>query len=312
MEVMAEEKKLAATDPKWRERYERHYDSVRRAMDNLARNLDNIETEGELTYEDGMISCSYSQLALFALLQTDPAARQKYLDAALYLASGHRCLSQILIPDSRMNGGSLRFWESQYDVMAKPNMLNSPHGWSAWRIYGLWYLYQLTGQEDYLRQTMNALGSCVQLIDSDSGELRWAFIPDPYIKADLFEPDPAQAGKARYVSRVIGEQYLPMISGWYRAPTNTFVNGYLAMGGVPGGSCDNDVHEIFKCLGEVALTSAYVLERADGSLGTWNCTAQFSGDNLVIVPAEACVNSHSPQPAPEKANRSSLCGQATC
>lgn len=291
MELMAEEKKLASTDPKWQERYDRHYTSVKRAMDELAKSLDNIETEGEMTFEDGMISCSYTQLAMFALLQTDPAERKKYLDAAVYLCNGHRCLSQIIVPDSRMNGGSLRFWEAQYDVMAKPNMTSSPHGWSAWRIYGLWYLYQLTGEPDYLRQTMNALGSCVQLIDSKTGELRWAFVVDPCIKGSLFKPDGARAGYGRSEPAIIGEQYIPMISGWYQPAKNTFVGGYLAMGGPPGGSCDNDVHEIFKCLAEVAVTSCYVIETADGKIETWNCTAKQNGDVLEITPAEACVTS---------------------
>lgn len=294
MEVMAGERKLAADHPEWKERYLRHYDSVRRAMDELAKSLDNIQTEGELTYEDGMISCSYTQLAMFALLQDDPAARQKYLDAALYLANGHRCLSQIIVPDSRMNGGSLRFWESQYDILAKSSMLSSPHGWSAWRIYGLWYLYLLTGQEDYLRQVMNALGSCVQVIDADSGELRWGFVPDPYVEADVFAQVPDRPGVGRWERRVVGEQYMPMISGWFHAKPNTLVTGYWGTTDEDhqdGGCCDNDVHEIFKCLGEVALTSAYVLERGDGTFVTWNCTANTGVDGRVtIIPAEDVVS----------------------
>lgn len=287
MEVMAQEKPLAATDPKWMERYDRHYASVQRAMDDLALHLDNIDTEGELTYEDGMISCSYTQLSMFALLQTDPAARHKYLEAAEKIASGHRCLSQIVVPDSRMNGGSLRFWEAQYDVLLHPNMFNSPHGWSGWRIYGLWYLYQLTGKEDYLRQAMNALGSCVQLIDGQSGELRWAFVPNPYVRASVFEPDPEKPGKGRRVDKIIGEQYMPMISGWYKAPPKTWVTGYW---GNDGGCCDNDVHEIFKCLAEIAVDKAYLLQRPNQTLEAWNGTAKKDGAILVFTPAEKIVS----------------------
>ncbi len=289
MEVMAEERGLAATDPLWKERYQRHYDSVKRAVDELARNLDNIETEGEMTYEDGMISCSCAQLALFALLQTDAAERKRYLDAALYLANGHRCLSQILVPDGRMNGGSLRFWEAQYDVLTKPNMLNSPHGWSAWRIYGLWYLYLLTGREDYLRQVMNALGSCAQLIDAGSGELRWAFIPDPCIEARVWREQPDKPGRGRHAQVIIGEQYQPMISGWYKAAPYTWVTGYHWEEN-DGGCCDNDVHEIFKCLDEVALTSAYVVEQENGGIVSWNCTVHQEGGILKIQPSEQVIN----------------------
>ena len=133
------------------------------------------------------------------------------------------------IPDCRMNGGSLRYWESQYDIMATPNMMSSPHGWSAWRLYGLWYLYQLTGEKEYLRQAMNGLGSCVQLMDFKTGDLRWGFVTDPCVHARVFEKNPSGAPMGIFADRVIGEQYLPMISDWYRAQPNTFVNGYLAM-----------------------------------------------------------------------------------
>ena len=315
MEVMACEKELAANDPAWKKRYDRHAASVRRAMDDLAAHRDNIDTEGERTYEDGMISCSCTQLGLAALLATNAADRAKYLDAALHLRSGHRCVSQMLVPDSRMNGGSLRFWESQYDVLMSPNMLNSPHGWSAWRIYGLWYLYLLCGDPSLLREAMNALGSCVQVVDSGSGELRWAFVPDPYVEAEVFEQFMGSLGKGRCVPRIIGEQYVPMISGWYKAPDNTFVSGYwggdkdgegLKPGeawpvnwgnyhnlptpwGGDGGCCDNDVHEIFKCLDEVAVTAAYVIEMQDGGIESWNCRVQKSGGTLVVTPDEPCV-----------------------
>ena len=286
MEVMAEERGLAEEGLAWKERYDRHYASVMRAVDELARNLDNIGTEGEPTYEDGMISCSYTQLALFALKQTDPVLRKKFLDAALFLKNGHRCLSQILTPDSRTNGGSLRYWESQYDILTPPNMMNSPHGWSAWRVYGLWYLYLLTGEEELLGQVQNALGSCVQVVHPDTGELRWAFVCDPYVHAAVLEASQDQPGKGRTVSRIIGETYMPMISSWYNAPPNTWVTGYW---GHDGGCCDNDVHEIFKCLEEVALTSAYVLERPNGEIAVWNCSAEDKGGTLVVTPAERVV-----------------------
>ena len=292
LEVMAEERRLARTDPAWQVRFDRHYDSVRRAMDELAAHRDNTETEGEPTYEDGMIACSYSQLALFALWQTDLAERAKYLAAAQDLAAGHRCLSQELVPDSRMHGASLRFWEAQYDVLATPNMMNSPHGWSAWRIYGLWYLYRLTGQEAYLRDAYDALGTCVQLIEPVNGELRWSFVADPFVEASLYEPDPARPGVGRWQPRTVGEQYLPMISGWFRAPSNTWVTGYWAtkdQGKPDGGCCDNDVHEIFKCLEEVALTVCHVVERPGRVLATYNGRARMEGDVLVVEPAESCV-----------------------
>ncbi|MEI7902216.1 MAG: hypothetical protein WCK89_18345 [bacterium] len=285
--VALAEAQMAAKDPRWAEKAKRHYASVTRALDELAKNRDNIETEGEMTYEDGMIACSYAQLGLFALQQTEPALVRKYLDAAQYMRKGHQCLSQLLIPDSRMNGASLRYWESQYDVLMGPNMMNSPHGWSAWRVYGLWYLYLLTGEEAYMRQVENALGSCAQLIDFKTGNLRWGFVPDPFVRASVIEEDPATPGKPVRKSKLIGEQYIPMISGWYKPPKATFVTGYW---GNDGGCCNNDVHEIFKCISEVMLENAHVLERADGSFQAWNCTVKKGwGGVLIVTPSDTCV-----------------------
>lgn len=290
MEVMKEENKLIATDKtgEWKHRYSRHYASVKMAMDELARNLDNIQTEGEMTFEDGMISCSYTQLSEFALLQPEGSEeRNYYTEAAEKMAEMHRCLSQIIIPDSRMNGGSLRFWEAQYDILTMPNMMNSPHGWSAWRIYGLRNLYLLTGKYDYLRQMINSIGSCIQLINPETSELNWAFVQDPYVKVQRFVPDAGKVGKGKHVTQVIGEQYMPMISDWYKADTTKMVSSF---GRFDGGSCDNDVHEIFKCLGEILLTSAYVYEKKDGTLICHNCDYTETNNSLVILPKENCID----------------------
>lgn len=287
MEVMAVEKELAANSDEWQGNYDRHFYSVKKAIDELTHNLDNIDTEGELTYEDGMISCSYSQISMFALLCDEGSAdRKRYTEAAQAMARGHRTLSQLLVPDARMNGGSLRYWEAQYDILTFPNMMNSPHGWSAWRIYGLQYLYRLTGKEAYLTDMINALGSCTQLLDPTNDKLNWAFVADPYLNAEWFVEDKANPGKGKYIKTILGEQYMPMISDWYRAPKNRWVTGYW---GYDGGNCDNDVNEIFKCMGEIALTSCYAHRRDDGTLLLWNCTAQQHGDRTVITPDETCV-----------------------
>ncbi|MFR8530580.1 MAG: hypothetical protein ACLVDB_05335 [Anaeromassilibacillus sp.] len=63
--------------------------------------------------------------------------------------------------------------------------MNSPHGWSAWNIYALFNLYELTGDQQYLERGMNAMGSCAQLMGFD-GTLRWAFIADPYRNTGLW------------------------------------------------------------------------------------------------------------------------------
>ena len=280
MTVMAAEK-MAASDEKYRAAYQRHYTSAKKAMDFLVRSQDNLTTEGENTFEDGMISCSGTQLAMFALLQTDPDERRRYAEASRKMLFSHRCLEQLLIPDSRMNGATLRFWEAQYDVLiAKSrNMMDSPHGWSAWLIPGLWFQYLLTGEEDWLRKAMNALGSCAQLIDFDSGKLRWAFVPDPYREVTMLVPNPDNPARGLRVDQTIGEQYIPMIASFHY-PDHEPIRGN---GMTTGWTCCNDVHEVFTSLAEVALTSSYVIERGDGELSAWNCDAKRDSQGTIAV-----------------------------
>ncbi|MBE9917223.1 hypothetical protein G8C92_24715 [Paenibacillus donghaensis] len=283
MELILAEKALAECNAVWRERLVRHTASVRRAMDELVAADGDIDTEGELTYEDGMISCSSLQLGLFALMQPEDE-RGPYREAALKLLNGHECLANLLIPDGRQRGATRRFWESQYDVAIQPNMLNSPHAWTSWRTYGTWYAYLLTGQVYYLEQTMNALASCVQMVDMSSGALRWAFVPDPYVRARQISEQMAVSDWSRaqeghhhtlkYPSQefVIGEQYIGMISDWHEANLQ-----------------DNDVHEHFKCLAEVSLGKAYVAQDETGRLRTWNCSAEVKNGILHVYPTEPKV-----------------------
>jgi hypothetical protein len=289
MSVMAIEKALSPRNARYAAAYERHYDSAKRAMDFLVRSKDNLTTEGQNTFEDGMISCAGMQLGLFALVVKDPEGRKVYAEAALQMMESHRCLEQLLIPDARMNGATLRFWEAQYDVLmgGSLNMMNSPHGWTAWLIPGLWYQYLLTGQEEWLQKAMNALGSCAQLIDSRTGELRWGFVPDPYREVTMLIADPKKPGEGRRIPAIIGEQYVPMIASFhYPDHEPVFGNGWTN-----GWCCCNDVHETFIALTEVALTSAYLVERATGEMVTWNCQVERDPAGILhIQPAEEIVS----------------------
>jgi hypothetical protein len=287
LELAAQEEKLAGTSDVWRERYERHFNSAKRAIEDLLSRGDRVETEGQMTLEDSMIANTASQLALFAIIQKDPAQREKYTKAAAHVHDIHRCLSNQIVPDARLRAATLRFWEAQYDVMTKPNMMNSPHGWTARKTPGTWYLYLLTGEEKYLQETMDAVGASMQLIDVKSGELRWAFIPDPYIEANVFVQDPKQPGKGIIEKQIIGEKYLPMVSGWWKAPEGKAVRGYSTT--IQGSSCDNDVHEVFKAMAEITLTSAYVLERTNGEIVSWNCKVKKDKGRLIITPNESVI-----------------------
>ncbi len=285
MELMEVEKEQKGDY--WKEAYLRHYKSVKAAMDELALNKDNIDTEGQLTFEDGMISCSALQLGQFALLQENNSLREKYKNVALYLIEKHRCLTQMKIPDSRMRNGSMRFWESQYDVYIMPNMINSPHGWSSWNTYALYYAYLLTGEIDYLKQVMNGLGSAMQMIDIN-GYLRWSFFTNPYEEVIQMNqplqnsnPDGYDGGHHHplqhpYEKYILGEQYVDMISDWIR-----------------GNSQDNDVHEHFKCLEEIALTNAFVYENENGEISGYNCKIKHKWNRIVIIPvSDLCEKIH--------------------
>jgi hypothetical protein len=255
--------------------------SARRAIDHLAAADGDLETEGQITYEDGMISCSALQLGELALRSKNIKDRRRYTEAMLRLLDGHDCLTQLRVPDGRRRGGTLRFWEAQYDVFMLPNMISSPHGWSAWRAYATYYAYLLTGQERWLRETFDAAAAFAALIDHRTSDLNWAFVVDPYVDAlQVCEPDTrftadddtyGNPHPELYPNRkiIVGEQYVPMIADW-----QTIV------------SSDNDVHECFKFIAEAVLCNAFVVERPDGSFGTYNCRLVREGDDLRVTADE--------------------------
>ncbi len=285
LELAAAEKELATTNNFWRQRYTRHTVSAEKAITDLQLRLDDIETEGDMAFEDGMITCSALQLGLGALVTVDMKERALNTKAAAYMMDKHTCLEQNLIPDARMRGATLRFWEA-LDIYFVPNQIMcSPHGWTAWKIYADYYLYLLTGNEKYLNDFMDTLDSCLQVID-DKGELRWGFVPDPYIKAQQFVPESPGSIKGKKIDTVVGEQYLPMITGWFRP----YDENKIVEFGDQGGSGDNTVYEIFKALEACALNKAYVIMEKDGTLKTWNCSARKEHGIVVIIPSEEVVS----------------------
>lgn len=269
----------------WTDRAQRHYQSAMRAAEDLRLRLDNIETEGDMTFEDGMISCSALQMALCGLHMPDSEQRKTYADAARYMMEKHRCLEQLLIPDCRMRGATLRYWEALDVYFSSNQVMNSPHGWTAWKIYAVCYLYLLTGEEHYLNEMMETLGCCVQLLDSE-GRLRWGFLPDPYIEGVVCTPVANNPHKRQMRDSIVGEQYLGMISSWFRPADE---EEFTHFGG-PGGAGDNTVHEIFKALEECVLTTVYVIIDESGNVRCHNGSAQWlESGRLLILPDEACA-----------------------
>ena len=275
---------LSQKSKKWKEHYEKHKTSILRAGDNLLVEQDLGETEGQATYEDTQAGSAWSLLAMHALTSHLSLNPQDFLKGSLSVQKRHECLTQALIPDARMRGGTLRWWEAQYDVLIQRNMMNSPHAWTMRSQFGALYLYLLTGQEYYLQIAMNVMGSCVQAINHNSGELRWAFVPDPYVKIQRFMPD-YRSEDGKYVEEVIGEQWLPMISDWWRTNENEY-----PLSTEKGWSCDNDVHEHFRFLAEQFMPNAFVVEREDGTIRSWNCTAEVQNGKLLVKTSDKIVS----------------------
>lgn len=316
LELVIAERKAAEKHKHFWAAARRHYKSAEKAVDNLVSLLENIGTEGEHTLEDGMISCSCLQLAYFALFLPENK-RKRYIEAAEHMLKVHRCLEQLAVPDCRSRGTTIRYWEAQYDIILRRNLITSPHGWSAWLTYALYYLYLLTGKEEYLIQMMDSMGACAQLMSED-GKLRWGFAIDPYINVseilakDIESPVKdayrsvklsESAYRGKFVSGVFGEQYLDMISDWYRTGEGQKVTGGFYNCGLilenevvdadkQGGCCDNDVHEIFKCMEETVLNKAFVLKRDNGTLLSFNCTVKSDGDMLIIEDTETVEQLH--------------------
>ena len=281
LELAIAEQELGKQDRKWKERGERHYQSAKRAIDQLVASRGDFQTEGEMTFEDGVISCSALQIGMLGILQQKEEDRRHYTEAMLEILNSHDCLTQLRVPDARRRQGTMRYWEAQYDVEMLPNMFNSPHGWSGWRAYATYYAYLLTGEEKWLQQTFNAMGAFANLIDYKTGQLRWAFVVDPYLeveqacsadkKYDFSDLSFGNPHPCLYDTRkfTIGEQYVNMISDWQT------VN-----------SQDNDVHEVFKCMGETVLTNAFLIERENGEYRSYNCKIKKVGKKIEVIPDE--------------------------
>lgn len=258
----------------------KYYRSAYRAIRDLLRRLDNIQTEGEMTFEDGMISCEALQLAYLATMLRGEE-RQAYTRAAEYILKKHACLEQKFIPDCRTYGATLRYWEARYDVNFNANMLNTPHGWTSWKTYATYYLYLLTGKWEYLADTRDTMGACMQTVD-ENGVLRWAFVPDPNVRGIRMMPD--GKGGIRLEESVASEEYIPVVSDWYRQPEGSLPMQYIRNFNDPscikkeyGGSCDNDVHEHFKCLHETMLGKAFIHREDDGRILTVNAYPDGKG-----------------------------------
>ena len=124
----------------------------------------------------------------------------------------------------------------------------------------------------------------MQMIDLSDGSLKWAFAVNPYLRVTQINRNidgaipldfpGMQYHVKKYSNRqyVIGEKYVDMVSDWFFPNAN-----------------DNDVHEHFKCLEEVALQNAFIAESEKGDFLAYNCSVEKEDGKIIVIPNEKII-----------------------
>ena len=187
-------------------------------------------------------------------------------------------------PDARSHGATSRFWECWGDIQSPIQAMLSPHGWSGWRLYAMYYGYLLTGEFKWLKQFMDALGACTQLIDFPSGKLHYVFAVDPQYAGGRLEPDSLDRG-GEFQPEICSAGYLEMIGDWYGK--NTAGDGYLDKSRWDWDGAGT-AFEIFKAMEETVLTNAFVYDKGEEKVG-YNCRIESADDNIDIFVTDRTV-----------------------
>ena len=285
MELMEQIAPLVVADEVWKSRYDAYYASVDKAMGELSRRGLDVKTEGMSTYEDGAVSCSAAQLLKWALMKKNPEEKAAFQKSGMEYLESHACLARLLDPDARSHGATSRYWESWGDIRTPMQAMLSPHGWSGWRLYAMYYGYLLTGDFLWLRQFMDAMGACAQLIDFPSGKLHYAFVVDPHYSGGRLLPD-ADERCGKFYPEMCTAGYLDMIGDWYGR--NTEGDGYLDRSKWDWDGAGT-AFEIFKAMEETVMTNAFVCEDGDALTG-YNCRVESKGGQINVCISDRFVN----------------------
>lgn len=278
MELMEQIEPLAKTDEKWKSRYDSYYASVDRAMLELSERGLDVKTEGSSTFEDGAVSCSAAQLLKWALMNKDSKNAMTFQKSGLAYLENHSCLARLLDPDARSHGATSRYWECWGDIRTPMQAMLSPHGWSGWRLYAMYYGYLLTGDFKWLQQFVDALGACSQLIDFPSGKLHYAFVIDPQYAGGRLLPD-AKNREGIFQPEIRTAGYLDMIGDWYGR--NTEGDGYLDRSQWDWDGAGT-AYEIFKAMEEIIVTNAFVYDK-EGVVAGYNCNIKSEKDKVTVT-----------------------------
>lgn len=130
-------------------------------------------TEGEPCTEDGSMACTVVTLLLaYSELQAKP----EYLAKAKEILDAHKML-EMVSGDCRMNGSSIRFWETQYESRDWGPSINAGHAWTIWTAEAKARLAVLSGDFDLLRESYNGFVTNFRKIES-SGAMPSCYTPD--------------------------------------------------------------------------------------------------------------------------------------
>lgn len=149
-------------------------DGVRKNVDAVLRRGLSFPTEGQPATEDGSIACAAWLLATAynELENPDPA----WLAFAGDLMRFHHKL-EMSGDDIRMDGSSLRFWETMYESDEYGPSINASHGWTLWSASARWELFVATGDFDHLWQAWRHTMNVAHRLDA-RGAFPVCFTPD--------------------------------------------------------------------------------------------------------------------------------------
>jgi len=162
-------------------------------------------TEGEPCTEDGSIACQAWGLARAynELPDPDPA----WLTLAGELMDYHAKL-ELSGQDIRIDGSSLRFWETMYETDEWGPSINAGHGWTLWSAFARLELFRATDSFEDLWQAWRHT-MCVVSRQTEEGLFPPCFTPDPIpsLPHDDAWGDPERRAEGRMSSAKAGMKY---------------------------------------------------------------------------------------------------------
>lgn len=130
-------------------------------------------TEGEPCTEDGSMACT-----VISLLMAYEALGQesRYLEQAKSILDAHKML-ELVSADCRMNGSSIRFWETQYESRDWGPSINAGHGWTIWTAEAKARMAVITQDFSLLCGSYNGFVTNLRKIEK-SGGMPCCYTPD--------------------------------------------------------------------------------------------------------------------------------------